>query len=164
MEGEYVVRAFQRDFDLNGPSVIRIARTTLGGWKRYKHHPDLRIRNRIAWEARELGTTYAAAVGGTRLYYRAQGNTLMLPKVNRLLAKLYAEFGIKARLAASLGGRYVRWKMRQEQQRLQRGWTYEPPTFFEVNESMNQLPEYRSRNRGVTCCQSVAAGASSSRR
>ena len=156
MEGELLVRAFQRDFDVNGPSVIRIARTTLAGWQRYKRHPDLRIRDRMAWEARELGTTYAAAIGATRLYYRAHPNPHVLTKVTRLLTELYAEFGFKARLAASFGGRYVWWKMQQEQRRLQRGWTYEPPTFFEVNEPMKQLPDFQSQQPRIACCQSVA--------
>jgi radical SAM superfamily enzyme YgiQ (UPF0313 family) len=160
MEGELLVRAFQRDFDVNGPSVIRIARTTLAGWQRYKRHPDLRIRDRMAWEARELGTTYAAAIGATRLYYRAHPNPHVLTKVTRLLTELYAEFGFKARLAASFGGRYVWWKMQQEQRRLQRGWTYEPPTFFEVNEPMKQLPDFQSQQPRIACCQSVALGAS----
>ncbi len=43
-EGKYLLRAFERDFEMNGPSVVRIARTTLRGWQRYKNHPDLRIR------------------------------------------------------------------------------------------------------------------------
>ena len=51
-----MVRAFDRDFQRNGPSTLRIVRTTLAGWKRYKNHPDARIRERFAWEARELAT------------------------------------------------------------------------------------------------------------
>lgn len=34
-EGEFLLRAFERDFQANGPSVVRIVRTTLRGWKRY---------------------------------------------------------------------------------------------------------------------------------
>ena len=49
LETELIVRAFQRDFEVNGPSVVRIARTMLAGWKRYKNHagparsPPLRL-------------------------------------------------------------------------------------------------------------------------
>ena len=43
----YLLQAFQRDFDRNGPSVVRIVRTMLAGWQRYKHHPDARIRRRL---------------------------------------------------------------------------------------------------------------------
>ena len=54
-EAEFIVRAFQRDFEVNGPSMARIVRTTLAGWKRYKNHPDPRIRRRFAWESHGLG-------------------------------------------------------------------------------------------------------------
>ena len=50
-----MLRAFDRDFQRNGPSTVRIVRTTLAGWKRHKNHPDPRVRDRYAWEAREIG-------------------------------------------------------------------------------------------------------------
>ena len=43
--------AFWRDFERNGPSLYRICRTTMAGWKRYKNHPDWRIRERFKHEA-----------------------------------------------------------------------------------------------------------------
>jgi hypothetical protein len=77
-------------------------------------------------------------------------------KVEQLLADLYAEFGWKSRLAAAAsGGRYVLWKPPQEQRRLNCGPTYEPPTFFEVNEPMSRLPEFPfPQARSVICCPS----------
>ena len=48
--------AFRRDFERNGPSLFRICRTTFEGWKRYKNHPDLRVRERFQRE-----TPHAAA-------------------------------------------------------------------------------------------------------
>jgi len=130
-EADFIVRAFQRDFEVNGPSVMRIVRTTLAGWKRYKNHPDLRIRRRYQWEARELSTTFSAVVGATRLYYR--DNPRMYAKANLLLQELFAEFGLKSRFYATVGGRYVLHTIRQEEKRLARGWTYEPPTCYETN-------------------------------
>jgi hypothetical protein len=47
---------------------------------------------------------------------------------------LHEQFGWKSRLAAAAGGPYVLWKTRQEEKRLARGWTYEPPTFYETNQ------------------------------
>jgi radical SAM superfamily enzyme YgiQ (UPF0313 family) len=32
-ESRFLLRAFERDFNVNGPSVIRVARTTLAGWE-----------------------------------------------------------------------------------------------------------------------------------
>ena len=48
-----------RDFERNGPSLYRICRTTFEGWKRYKNHPDLRVRERFEREARSLRHAYA---------------------------------------------------------------------------------------------------------
>jgi len=138
MEAEFMVRAFDRDFQRNGPSTMRIVRTTLAGWRRYKDHPDPRIRRRYAWEARELATTFSAAVAGARLYYR--GNPAMRAKMSALLDELRREFGWKSRVFAALGGPYVLWKLRREEKRLARGWDYEPPTFYERNDAVEDNP------------------------
>ena len=71
-ETEYLLRAFQRDFDRNGPSVMRIVRTGLNGWQRYKHHPDGRIRRRFQREIADLAPIYAAAISAAKKYYRHQ--------------------------------------------------------------------------------------------
>ncbi len=131
MEGEFMVRAFDRDFQRNGPSTLRIVRTLLAGWKRYKNHPDTRIRRRFAWEARELATTFSAATAGAKMYYRR--NPAMRAKMAALLKELNEEFGWKSRLMSLLGGPYVYWKLLREEKRLAAGWTYEPPTFYEKN-------------------------------
>jgi len=130
-ESEFIQRAFDRDFEVNGPSVARIVRTTLAGWKRYKNHPDSRIRRRYAWEARELGTAFSAAIKGIRLYYR--NNSTMRRKISAILQDLHGEFGLKSRLSAAIGGRYVLGKIRKEEKQLAAGWTYEPPMFYEKN-------------------------------
>ncbi len=130
-ESEFILRAFQRDLEVNGPSVPRIVRTTLAGWKRYKNHPDPRVRRRFAWEARELATTFAAVVAATKRYYR--NKPALRAKMSALLADLYREFGLKSRFFAAVGGRWVLSKVRKEEKRLAAGWTYEPPTFYEKN-------------------------------
>ena len=58
---EFLGWAFRRDFERNGPSLFRICRTTFEGWKRYKNHPDLRVRERFHREARLLRHAYAAS-------------------------------------------------------------------------------------------------------
>jgi hypothetical protein len=146
-EGEYMLRAFNRDFQRNGPSTMRIVRTTLAGWKRYKNHPDARIRRRYAFEARELVTVFSAAVAGAKLYYR--DNPEMRAKMSALLDDLHREFGWKSRLYSALGGWYVLWKIRREEKRLASGWTYEPPTFYEKNDACKDLA-------GAARCRYVA--------
>ncbi len=149
LETELIVRAFQRDFEVNGPSMVRMARTMLAGWKRHKNHPDPRVRRRFAWEARDLSSVYPAVVAAARLYYR--GNPTLRAKMDAILKDLHAEFGLKSRFYAAVGGRYVYWKMRREEKRLARGWTYEPPTFYERNEAAQRLAS--GNGPQATLCQ-----------
>ncbi len=129
-ESEYLLKAFDWDFRVNGPSVVRVIRTTLQGWRRYKSHPDLRIRKRFAWEARDLPVSLAGALWAARRWFRS--DPMLKKKMTRVLRELYREFGFKARLAGPLAGRYIRFRLRREARRLRRGWTYEPPTFCEA--------------------------------
>lgn len=72
-EIEFLLRAFQRDFEINGPSFARMIRTMLMGWKRYKNHPDSRIRNRFG-EFRRLAFYYTGAVWATRKWLKRPVN------------------------------------------------------------------------------------------
>jgi len=138
-ETEFLLRAFRRDFEVNGPSILRMVATMLQGWKRYKSHSDERIRDRFAWEARDLASGYAAALGAMKKWFRA--NPTVHAKVCETLHALHREFGLKSRLAAQLGGRYLRFEMWREQRRLNKGQTYEPPTFYETNSHVPSTPE-----------------------
>jgi len=128
-EKEILLRAFRRDFEVNGPSVVRIVGTMLQGWKRYKNHPDTRIRDRFAWEARDLPTVFSGVLWAAR--QRLRNDLPMFTKISSLLEDLHQEFGLKSRLVASIAGRYIRFMMKREEARLSKGWTYEPPTFCE---------------------------------
>ena len=130
-ETEFLLRAFHRDFVVNGPSLIRIIRTNLQGWKRYRHHDDLRIRARFAHEAANLPIKYAGVLWATRRAY--QHDERLKAEITKLLNELVEVCGWKSRLAAPIAGRYLYRKLQQEQQRLADGWTYEPPTFYETN-------------------------------
>ena len=130
-ETEILRRAFVRDFEANGPSVARIVRTTLAGWKRYKNHPDPRIRRRFAWESREQSSTYAALMGAVKSYYRK--NPEMRAQMGAILDELHAEYGLKSRFYSLVGGWYLKRKIRKEEKRLATGWTWEPQTWYEKN-------------------------------
>jgi len=133
-ETEFLLRAFRRDFEVNGPSIVRLTRTMLQGWQRYKNHPSRRIRDRFVWSTRGLGTAYAGALWAARHWFR--GEPAMVEKISCILRDIYREFGLKSRLAAPLVGRYARFMMAREDRRLRRGWTYEPPTFCKVNQGV----------------------------
>ncbi len=130
-EAEFLLRAFHRDFEVNGPSVVRIARTLLEGWRRYKDHPNPRVRARFAHEATNLPVNYAGALWAAQRHYRHDPHRFRMISV--ILDELYAEFGEAARTAAPVVGRRLYRALQREDQRLQQGWTYEPPTFYETN-------------------------------
>ena len=130
-EEGFLLRAFRKDFRVNGPSLARLIRTMLSGWQRYKTNPDPRVRSRYAREAAPLRTTYAGAVWAMLQYYR--GTPAMFQKMKRLLTDMYTEFGFKTRLAAPLIGLYVYLRLLREERLLAKGWRYEPPTFYEKN-------------------------------
>jgi radical SAM superfamily enzyme YgiQ (UPF0313 family) len=130
-ETRFLQRAFDRDFQVNGPSIVRIARTLLRGWKRHKDDPNARIRARFAYEADNLPVRYAAAVWAARERYRADPHRHRI--ISEVLEALYAEFGRKARRSAPVLGRHLYHSLCCEEQRLQNGWTYEPPTFYITN-------------------------------
>jgi len=144
---EFMLRAFDRDFHVNGPSVVRIVRTTLAGWRRHKNHPHPCVRDRFAWEARELATTFSTVVGAAKLYFR--NDPALYAKMSALLRELHAEFGWKSRLASVFGSRWLLRKIRQEERRLAVGFSYEPPTFYERNEAVADRPD-------VPLCRSAA--------
>jgi hypothetical protein len=130
-ETGYLLRAFERDFQVNGPSVVRIVRTVLRGWKKYRDHPDPRIRARFAHEASNLPARYAGVLWATRREYRQDSRRVR--QINQLLRELYELYGWRTRLAAPLVGRYLHRRLRRQDALLRSGWTYEPPTFYETN-------------------------------
>jgi radical SAM superfamily enzyme YgiQ (UPF0313 family) len=130
-ETELLLRAFQRDFEVNGPSVLRIARTLLRGWQRHKDDPDTRVRERYRRECRHLPTVYAGALWAGQRWLGA--NPLLARRLRALREAIAREFGLKAKLAGPPIGLALLAAMRRESRRLLRGWTYEPPTFYEAN-------------------------------
>ena len=136
-ETEFLLRAFRRDYEINGPSICRVARTTLRGWRRYKDHADRRIRKRFAFQARNLAFGHAGAVWAARRRFRS--NPKLVAKLSRTLSEFYREFGLRSRLGAPLIGRILGFTLRREERRLRDGWTYEPPTFREVNQAMRAV-------------------------
>jgi len=122
--------AFQRDFERNGPSLYRICRTTLEGWKRYKDHPDPRIRERFYWESRQLRDGYSAVLWAMERRLKATNEEVSV-KIRALRRDIENEFGAFSRWAARLAGPVLLWTSRWEEWRLARGRTYEPRTITE---------------------------------
>ena len=130
-EEGFLLRAFEQDFQENGPSLARLIRTLLTGWQRYQNNPDKRIRKRYNREVHPLRSTYAGAVWAMKRYYRKTPS--MVRKMKRLLSDIYREFGWKTRLVAPAIGLYAYLRLLKEERQLARGWRYEPNTFYEKN-------------------------------
>jgi len=122
--------AFWRDFERNGPSLFRICRTTLEGWKRYKDDPDRRIRERFAREMAALKTTYSGLLWAMERQLR-ETNENVSQKIHALRRELAEEFGWWSRVTAKLVGPALLWTTRREEKRLARGVTYEPKMIVE---------------------------------
>jgi radical SAM superfamily enzyme YgiQ (UPF0313 family) len=122
--------AFHLDFERNGPSLYRICRTMLDGWRRYRNHPEARVRERFEREAAKLKHAYQAMLWAVERHV-AESNMAIEEKVHELRAEIAREFGFTARLAARLLGPLMLWTTRREEKRLARGHTYEPRTIVE---------------------------------
>lgn len=132
-EEELLLRAFRRDFDLNGPSVLRIIRTILRGWKRNKHHPAQRVRTRFEREAKEFAASYIRALWAMAHYYRPR-DMERWRVVGDVLLEAETEFaGTFDASKAELDGFRLCQILELEEKRLERGRTYEPPTFYGAN-------------------------------
>jgi radical SAM superfamily enzyme YgiQ (UPF0313 family) len=119
--------AFRRDFERNGPSLYRISATILQGWKRYKNHPDIRVRERFKQEVEHLRSTYNAALWA--MEKRLAGTTKV--NIRKLRKEVEKEFGIGAKLTRLIVGPVLYLTSKWEDRRLSAGKTYEPPTFVE---------------------------------
>jgi radical SAM superfamily enzyme YgiQ (UPF0313 family) len=122
--------AFWRDFEVNGPSLYRIARTLLAGWKRYQDWPDARVRERFAREMRRLSGIYSSALWAMEREFRRVDRQVS-ERIRALQHEFRQESGIMSRMLPAVLGPFLLWTARREERRLARGITYEPPTILE---------------------------------
>ncbi len=122
--------AFLRDFQRNGPSLFRICRTTMDGWKRYKNDADPRIRKRFQWEARSIRTAYSGLLWAMEKQLR-RSNRAVSDQIRALRLDIASEFGIVTRTISWVLGPVALWTSRREERRLAAGTTYEPKTIVE---------------------------------
>ena len=122
--------AFWRDFELNGPSLYRISRTLLTGWKRYKDWPDARVRERFAREMGRLSGIYSSALWAMERQLKKVDREVS-EQIHALRQEFKEESGVVARILPAVLGPVLLWTTRREERRLARGKTYEPPTILE---------------------------------
>jgi hypothetical protein len=136
-EAEWLLTAFRRDFEENGPSVLRVARSLLAGWRRHGRSDDARVRARMHRECRGLASVFPAALWAAERWL--SGNGRPAGKLRRLRAELAGEFGAGSRLLARVLGPLFWIALWREERRLRRGSTDEPPTFYEGNAAACRL-------------------------
>ncbi|QOY90095.1 B12-binding domain-containing radical SAM protein [Paludibaculum fermentans] len=126
----FLDNAFGRDFELNGPSLYRICRTTLEGIRKYRLHPDLRVRQRFEREAATMRTSYSALLWAMERHLKVT-NATVSAHIHTLRQDIRKECGSWSTAAGTLLGPIMLWLTRREEKRLDRGVTYEPETFIE---------------------------------
>jgi radical SAM superfamily enzyme YgiQ (UPF0313 family) len=122
--------AFWRDFEINGPSLYRIARTLLVGWNRYKDWPDRRVRERFAREMHRLSGIYSSALWAMEREFRKVDRHVS-EQIRALREEFRDESGVVSRMLPAVLGPVLLWTTRREGRRLAKGKTYEPPTILE---------------------------------
>ena len=149
METEFLLKAFSRDFEVNGPSIVRMARTSLMGWKRYGKDPDPRVRARFERESKTLPVQYTAAIAAAKRWFKK--DPALRQRINSVLRDLKKEFGMRSHLAALFGGNYVYGQLQKEARNLSAGINVEPPTFYEKS------ADFDAANGAAKSCTSEAA-------
>ncbi|MCC6390640.1 MAG: B12-binding domain-containing radical SAM protein, partial [Bryobacterales bacterium] len=122
--------AFLRDFERNGPSLYRICRTTMHGWKRYRNDLDPRVRERFEWEIRSMKTAYGGLLWAMERQLR-RSNEAMSRQIRELRKDMGREFGVLTKVMAQILGPALLWTSQREEKHLAKGKTYEPETFVE---------------------------------
>jgi radical SAM superfamily enzyme YgiQ (UPF0313 family) len=120
--------AFRRDYERNGPSIFRVTRTMLAGWKRYRDDPDPRVRARFAAEGRQLTRGYGAALWAMERYLRDVNHDVG-ERIRALRLEIEREGGAIARTIHRTVGPVLLWSARREAARHPRGRHLEPRTF-----------------------------------
>ncbi|HET9099673.1 MAG TPA: cobalamin-dependent protein, partial [Acidobacteriaceae bacterium] len=104
--------AFLRDFQRNGPSLFRICRTTMDGWKRYKNDPDPRIRKRFQWEVRSIRTAYSGLLWAMEKQLH-RSNRAVSDQIRALRLDIGSEFGMVTRTISWVLGPIALWSSRR---------------------------------------------------
>ena len=126
----FLDRAFRRDFEVNGPSLYRLMRNMLTGWRRYGHDADLRVRSRVEGEARQLRSGHGAVLWAMEKYLRSS-NPAISERIRELRREIERELGGVSRAIHHLAGPLLLWSAHREARWGPAGRTLEPRTFVE---------------------------------
>lgn len=126
----FLDRAFQRDYDVNGPSLYRLMRNMLVAWRRYRDDPDPRVRERARGEGRRLASGYGAALWAMERFLRAS-HPGMSERIRALREEIERECGAWTCVLDRAVGPALLWGARREARFGPSGRPLEPRTFVE---------------------------------
>lgn len=127
---EFLMRAFRTDYKVNGPSILRVVRTLLKGWRRYGNHPDARIRKRFQWEVKSLRRFSSVLLWAMEQYFKTI-NPPVAEHARDLRHQIAQEFGKPNYVLNMLSGRFLLASIRREERLLNKGMTLEPRSFVD---------------------------------
>jgi len=126
----FLDRAFQRDFDHNGPSLFRLMASMMTGWRRYRDDPDARVRARVRGEAAQLASGHGAALWAMERYLR-DSNRIISDRIGDLRRQVEREIGGWSPLIDRVAGPLLLWSARRDARRTPAGRRLEPQTFVD---------------------------------
>jgi radical SAM superfamily enzyme YgiQ (UPF0313 family) len=122
--------AFDLDYERNGPSLFRLMRTMFDGWKRYRNDSDPLVRARAWLEAKQLRTSYGAALWAMEKYLR-HTNRQVSDRIRELRVDVERELGFVSRLVNHIAGPVALWASRRDHRRFPDGRRLEPQMFVD---------------------------------
>jgi hypothetical protein len=122
--------AFTLDYERNGPSLFRLMRTMFDGWKRYRNDPDPLVRARAWLEAKQLRTSYGAALWAMEKYLR-DTNRQVSERIRELRVDVERELGFVSRLVNHIAGPVALWASRRDHRLFPEGRRLEPRMFVD---------------------------------
>lgn len=126
----FLDRAFQRDYEANGPSLFRLMSSMLTGWRRYRDDPDARVRARVRGEAAQLASGHGAALWAMEHYLR-DSNRVISERIGALRMQVEREIGGWSPLIDRVAGRVLLWSARRDARIAPAGRIREPQTFVD---------------------------------
>jgi radical SAM superfamily enzyme YgiQ (UPF0313 family) len=123
--------AFQRDYERNGPSVSRLFKTMLTGWRRYSDHPDARVRRRFRREMRLYKPVMDASLRAMESRLAFEKRSSARKQVRAVRQELEMEHGGVSRWIGAAAAPLLLGASILDQLRVASGWSCEPKPHIE---------------------------------
>lgn len=133
---QFLIRAFQKDFDDNGPSMFRVIRTMHKGWVNNRDHSNERVRARFEREISSVRNYGAGALWAMEHYLRPT-NKKICDEMAELRDRLNNDFGTLRKIFSKAAGPFILGCLKREAIRLRNGYTIEPQVFYEKRNWVN---------------------------